>query len=74
MNKKQAGKAIEILERPHVCEFEVGCKDPARRLVAARLHSGPDGVAKARICDKHFSKLQVAPPFSMLSTLKVLPK
>lgn len=59
---------------PKKCEFEEGCDKPARKLVAALLHRGTEGTARAWICDDHFSKLQLAPPFSMLSLVKEQPK
>lgn len=73
-NQKPAVKVVSKPEQPHTCEFEPGCKEPARKLVGALLHRGPDGVARVWICDGHFSKLQLAPPFSMMSVLKILPK
>lgn len=60
--------------RVQYCEFEPGCENRARKLVGARLHPGPDGLARAWVCDEHFSKLAVASPFSSMSVLTVLPE
>lgn len=59
---------------PQLCEFEPGCKNLARKLVGAALHSGPDGTARAWICEQHLSTLKLDSPFSKMAVLAVLPE